>query len=155
VRLVGLEVAGAAIVRHGRLLAARRTRPPGLAGSWELPGGKVQAGESAADAVVREVREELGCDIAVRRRLDGRVRLEGGYELTVYVSGLVRGEPLPTEHDAIRWLGPQALFDVVWLPADVPFVEQLQRLLLVAEGSTNPTEGSTNPAERRVRRLWT
>ena len=56
-------VVGAAVVRHGRVLATRRTHPPEAAGRWELPGGKVEPGEGPADAVVREVREELGCEV--------------------------------------------------------------------------------------------
>ena len=58
-------VVGAAIVRDGRVLACRRTAPPEAAGRWELPGGKVEPGEAPEAALVREVREELGCDIAV------------------------------------------------------------------------------------------
>ena len=57
-------VVGAAVVRHGRVLATRRTNPPEAAGRWEFPGGKVEPGEDAEDAVVREIREELGCDVA-------------------------------------------------------------------------------------------
>ncbi len=58
-------VVGAAIVRDGRLLAARRTEPPGLAGGWELPGGKVEPGETDREALLREIREELGVDVVL------------------------------------------------------------------------------------------
>ena len=58
-------VVGAAIVRDGRVLAARRTAPPEAAGRWELPGGKVESGETPDAALVREVAEELGCTVAV------------------------------------------------------------------------------------------
>jgi 8-oxo-dGTP diphosphatase len=124
------RVAAAAIVRHGRVLAARRTLPAALAGGWELPGGKVLAGESSAEAAAREVREELGCEIEVGRQLGGSQPLGETYELTVHLARLVSGEPLPVEHDAVRWLGPEELSDVGWLPADRLFVAQLGGVLL-------------------------
>ena len=58
-------VVGAAIIRDGRVLAARRTAPPEAAGRWELPGGKVEPGEHRDGALVREIREELGVTVAV------------------------------------------------------------------------------------------
>ncbi len=64
-----IEVVAAALVDHGRVLAARRVRPADVAGGWELPGGKIDVGESAAEAVVRELREELGCTVEVVRPL--------------------------------------------------------------------------------------
>ena len=76
-------VVGAAIVRNGRLLAARRVTPPELAGGWEFPGGKVDAGESAPQACAREIREELDCEIEVGQRLPGEQPLSRGYVLRV------------------------------------------------------------------------
>src|SRR4028119_372600 len=64
-------VVGAAVLDGRRLLAARRLEPPQLAGGWELPGGKVEAGESEEEALVRECREELGVDIRLLRRIGG------------------------------------------------------------------------------------
>ena len=58
-------VVGAVIVREGRVLAARRTRPADLAGQWEFPGGKVEECESLPEALVRELREELSATITV------------------------------------------------------------------------------------------
>ena len=71
-------VVGVAVVAHGRLLAARRTSPAEAAGRWELPGGKVEPGESPAEAAVREVREELGCAVTVTGTLDGADPSAGG-----------------------------------------------------------------------------
>lgn len=115
-------VVGAAVLRHGRVLTARRATPPV---GWELPGGKVEAGESPEEALVREIHEELGCAIAVTGWLDGDVEVRPGLALRVALAELVDGEPVPREHDLVRWLAPAELDLVEWLPADVPFVAQL------------------------------
>lgn len=129
----GNTVVGAAIVLHGRLLAARRCYPAAAAGRWELPGGKIDADEPVDAACMREVREELGCEVHVVRRLPGEQRLRGGLVLHVYLCALVAGEPVPSEHDAIRWLGPEELDEVAWLDADAPFVSGLHDRLLDGE----------------------
>jgi 8-oxo-dGTP diphosphatase len=122
-----IPVVGAAIVRDGRLLAARRTTPPAAAGRWELPGGKVEAGETPEAALVREVREELGCDIVVTGWLPGSAPIGTTLVLTVALAALVGGssEPAPVEHDAVRWLGATELGDVDWLEPDRPFLPLL------------------------------
>ena len=70
-----LIVVAGALIEGGALLVAQRARPPELAGRWELPGGKVAPGESDADALARELREELGIDVAVGPRLGADVAL--------------------------------------------------------------------------------
>ena len=126
-------VVGAAIVRHGRVLAARRSYPAVAAGRWEFPGGRVEPGESVEAACVREVREELGCDVGVVRRLPREQPLHDGLVLRVYEAELVQGEPAPSEHDAIRWLSPEELDEVHWLDADAPFLAELRERLLDGE----------------------
>jgi 8-oxo-dGTP diphosphatase len=125
------SVVGAAIVRSGRVLAARRTRPAGTAGRWEFPGGKVEPAETPDAALVREISEELGCAVLVDRWLAGSVPVGGGrHELTVALATLVDGDPVPHEHDAVRWLGPDELDDVDWLDPDRPFLPELRGMLL-------------------------
>jgi 8-oxo-dGTP diphosphatase len=125
----GRLVVGAAIVRAGRVLAARRTTPPALAGGWEFPGGKVEPGEGADHALVREVAEELGCTVEVTGWLTPTVPVTDALALRVATARLVEGEPDPAEHDAVRWLAAGELDDVDWLPADRPFLPELDVLL--------------------------
>ncbi len=112
-------VVGAAIVRDGLLLAARRTEPAHLAGGWELPGGKVEPGESDEQALVREIDEELGVDIILGPRVGTDWPL-GRYVLRVWLARLVDGaEPAPVEqHDAVRWVDPATIDSVAWLHGD-------------------------------------
>ncbi len=131
-----IRVVGAAIVRHGCMLAARRSYPAAEAGRWEFPGGKVDDGETPADALVREIGEELGCAIRVDRWLPDAVRgIDRGreLELRVAVCSLTGGEPSGIEHDALRWLAPEELDDVDWLEPDRPFLPGLREMLLAGE----------------------
>lgn len=153
-----IDVAAAAIVRQGRVLAARRTHPADVAGGWELPGGKVDAGESVADALVREVREELGCTVELVRTLKGRASIKPGYLLSAHQVRLVAGEPFPREHDALRWLGPEELADVGWLPSDRPFLAELGGILLTGKRLPGGNVAGAVRVGRSVRRTtgpWT
>ena len=126
-------VVGAAIVRDRRVLACRRTSPPEAAGRWELPGGKVEPGETPEAALVREVREELGVGMAISHWLAEEAPIAEALVLRVAVAALVEGEPQPVEHDQVRWLTAAELDDVDWLDPDRPFLEEI-RLSLVEEG---------------------
>lgn len=120
-------VVGGAVLDRGRLLAARRTAPPELAGRWELPGGKVEPGERAPDALVRELREELGVTVRPLRRLPGAWPLAAGLVLHVWTAALVTGTPRPLQdHDALRWLTPDQVPGLDWVPADRDAVERVR-----------------------------
>jgi 8-oxo-dGTP diphosphatase len=122
-------VVGAAIIRDGRVLACRRTSPPKAAGLWEFPGGKVEAGETREEALVREIAEELQLDIELTGWLEGASPIGTTHELVVATAVAAAGRPQPTEHDAITWLGGDELDDVDWLEPDLPFLWQLADLL--------------------------
>ena len=118
-------VVGAAVVREGRVLAAQRATPEVYRGLWEFPGGKVEVGESEQDALIRECHEELGCELALDEILGEVGVLGGSATLRVWLATLVAGEPTPVEHLALRWLSKDELYEVEWIPADLPLVELL------------------------------
>jgi 8-oxo-dGTP diphosphatase len=126
---VTTTVVGAAILRDGCVLAARRTSPAAAAGRWEFPGGKVEPGETRDAALLREVAEELGCRVEVTGWLAGEVTISGAHTLAIALARLVDGEPEPVEHDLVRWLAAGELGDLDWLEADRPFLVELRELL--------------------------
>ncbi|MFE1584681.1 (deoxy)nucleoside triphosphate pyrophosphohydrolase [Streptomyces sp. NPDC058737] len=136
-------VVGAALVDGGRLLAARRSAPAELAGRWELPGGKVEAGETPEAALVRELREELGVAAETGERVPGQWPLRAPFVLQVWTARLLPGSAAPEpleDHDALRWLTPAQVWDVPWLEQDVPAVERvLAHLRFETRGATRGT----------------
>ncbi|MGB3332250.1 (deoxy)nucleoside triphosphate pyrophosphohydrolase [Mycobacterium sp. SMC-14] len=130
-----IVVAGAVIAESaaGRtVLIAQRLRPPELAGRWELPGGKVMAGESESAALARELGEELGLDagaITVGERLGADVVLNPEMTLRAYLVSLTSGEPHPHDHQALRWVTAVQLADVDWVPADRAWLPELAQAL--------------------------
>jgi 8-oxo-dGTP diphosphatase len=124
------SVVGAAILRDRRVLAARRTAPAAAAGRWEFPGGKVEPGEDAERALVREIAEELGCEVVVTGWLPGTAPIGTTHVLTVATARLLSGEPEPHEHDAVRWLAAEELDDVDWLGPDRPFLPGLRSAMM-------------------------
>lgn len=130
-------VVGAAVCEGGRLLAARRSAPPALAGRWELPGGKVEDGETPERALERELREELGVEAAIRERIPGEWVLRPGYVLQVWTARLVSGVPRPLQdHDELRWLLPGEEEQVDWLDQDRPAVAEAMRRLAATAGAS-------------------
>ena len=123
-------VVATALVRDGRVLAARRTRPPELAGRWELPGGGVEAGESEPDAVERECREELGARVRATGRIGPDLPIAVGL-LRVHLAELLPGSPEPAalEHSALRWVAAPDLDALDWVDADRAVLPDLAAVL--------------------------
>ncbi len=130
--MAGPVIVATALVRDGRLLTAQRTRPAALAGLWELPGGRVEAGESEPDAVARECREELGAAVRATGRLGTDLPLDAAV-LRVHTAELEPGSPEPValEHAGLRWVGRDELAGVDWVAADRAVLVDLQALLTV------------------------
>lgn len=119
-----LRVVCAVLAEDGRLFAARRGPGGRNGGLWELPGGKLEPGESPGAALVRELREELGLEVAVLAVWEPVLHEEPGFrlELIPVVCRRVRGEPIPAEHAETGWFRPEELDGLAWSPADVPVV---------------------------------
>jgi 8-oxo-dGTP diphosphatase len=123
-----IVVAGA-LISDSLPLVAQRARPPELAGLWELPGGKVAAGESDAAALARELHEELGVDVIVGARIGADVALSDTMTLRAYRVTQTGGDLHPNDHRALRWVGAGDLDDLPWVPADRAWIGELTLLL--------------------------
>ncbi|MFT3830213.1 MAG: (deoxy)nucleoside triphosphate pyrophosphohydrolase [Opitutaceae bacterium] len=122
------HVVCALIERAGRVLAARRPEGKAQALLWEFPGGKLETGEAAEAALVREIREELCVEIVLGERLRDAMHDYGKFliTLTPFLAALRDGgaEPHAVEHAALRWCTPAELRLLEWAPADVPIVAE-------------------------------
>ena len=123
-------VAAALYDDDGRVLIAERPVGKHMAGRWEFPGGKVSAGESEAQALARELREELGVAVIASRPF---MRLAHSYadrdvELSMWIVEDFHGEPQSLDSQRLKWVQPALLAEEDLLEADRPFVEALSRL---------------------------
>ena len=122
-------MAAALFNRAGEVLIAQRPSGKALAGRWEFPGGKVDAGEDERSALVRELREELGIEVLAAHPF---MRLTHAYEerdvqLSLWIVEHFAGEPRPLDAQALKWVSPAALATEDILEADQPFIEALRQ----------------------------
>jgi 8-oxo-dGTP diphosphatase len=118
----------AALVRdEGRVLMSRRRADQAMPNLWEFPGGKVEPGEHPEAALIREVREELGCEIAVDgvREVVFHAYPEFDLYMLVYASRLVEGRPRAIQVAEVAWIEASRLPTLDLLPADYPLARKL------------------------------
>jgi len=123
-----IEVAAALIFDSDRLLIAQR--PPGvhLEGLWEFPGGKREPGETYESCLLREIREELGCEVLVGPMLHESEHAypEKSVRIRFFQCQVVSGMPEPLECSALRWVSQDPLGQFQFPEADLALIEQLK-----------------------------
>lgn len=127
-RVVQVITVAAGIVEHnGRVLIARRGVNASLGGKWEFPGGKVEPGETSADCIVRELREEFGVETSAGEVVATTTHRYPDVTIHLIAHRVyhLAGEWIPREHEEVRWVqyGDLLSYDVA--PADVPIIEAL------------------------------
>ena len=130
-----VHVAAAVILRDGRVKENKR-RYGAYKDYWEFPGGKIEPGETAEEALAREIREELDTEIAVEAPFD---RVEYDYpdfhlSMQCFLCRVIRGSLVLKEHEAAAWLDRDRLDDVRWLPADETVISRLREIMPEGRG---------------------
>ena len=122
-----LPVVAAVIYRDQNLLLARRKPGKSMAGYWEFPGGKIEAGETAEKALARELLEEfdiivsVGKEIATHRHDYEHIKIE----LIAHETRIESGEFELRDHDAIVWVTAQEASEYKLAPADIPILDHI------------------------------
>lgn len=127
-------VAAALVDADGRVLVQQRAAGRAMAGLWEFPGGKIERGESAEMALVRELKEELGISTETACLAPagfGTAPIEDGRQLLLllYVCRKWSGIPKALDAAALRWVRPLELHDLPMPPADLPLIGLLDALI--------------------------
>ena len=122
-----IEVVAAVIYKDGAYFTTQRGYGE-FEGMWEFPGGKIEEGETAEFALMREIQEELGIDITIDKFLCTTEYDYPSFHLTMhcYLCGIKAGEIELREHKSARWLRPEELGSVEWLPADKEVIENIK-----------------------------
>lgn len=125
-----IEVVAAVIRDNDKIFATQRGYGEFKDG-WEFPGGKMEAGETPKQALVREINEEFDTDIEVGELIDTVEYDYPQFHLTMhcFFCTVKSGNLVLKEHEAARWLEKNQLDSVSWLPADLSLIEKIKKLI--------------------------
>lgn len=119
-----VQVVAGLLEREGSILVDRRRRGTHLEGLWEFPGGKIEPGETPEQALVRELREELGVESTVLGIVATIEHAYPDFDLSLALYAVeFRGEPVALEVAEVRWVPAAELAALPMPPADVPLVD--------------------------------
>ena len=123
----------AAIIRSGHKIFATQRGYGEFKDGWEFPGGKIEAGETPQEALVREIREELDAEIQVGEKIDCVEYDYPAFHLSMecFWARIRSGELTLKEHEAARWLSREELDSVDWLPADQGLIDSIKNRISV------------------------
>ena len=129
-------VTAAIIFNEDKVLICRRAPEEKLAGYWEFPGGKLEAGESLRQCLERELHEELGLEVRAGEILGRSLYAyeHGEIELVGIRAELLSGEPEKRVHDRLEWVLPERLAGYLLAPADIPLAEIITAAESLSEG---------------------
>lgn len=118
----------AAVIRSGNKIFATQRGYGDYKDGWELPGGKIEPGETPEDALVREICEELAVDVSVGELISTIEYDYPAFHLSMdcFWCSVQSGEIVLREHEAARWLTRTELDSVEWLPADMELIERIK-----------------------------
>ncbi len=121
-----LHVACAIIENSGKVLAAQRSATMTLPLKWEFPGGKIEAGESPEECLIRELEEELGVSVLVDSALRPTTYCYPDFTVTLhpFTCQLTGGIITPHEHHALKWIEPERMPELDWAAADLPVIRE-------------------------------
>lgn len=123
-----VKVVGAIIEnKNNEILCALRSPKMSLPNLWEFPGGKIEKNENIKEAIEREIKEELNCEIEFTDIFNDNTHEYETFiiNLITVKCRLVEGTPMACEHSKLIWLKRENLVSLKWAPADVPAVDQL------------------------------
>ncbi len=124
-------VTAAAIIEEGRLLIARRMDGEGTVGLWELPGGKVEPGETPEECLKRELLEELGIEAEIGGNLGESpiATARTPMMLKAYLARIVSGKPVAKVHSELRFVKIEEMAFFDFCPADIPLIAAAARIM--------------------------
>ena len=125
-----IRVVAAIIIKNGEVFATQRGYGD-FKGGWEFPGGKIDAGETPEEALIREIKEELDTEVEVIELLDTVEYDYPNFHLSMdcFICNIKSGELVLKEHEAAQWLTKEILDSVNWLPADLGLIDKIREYL--------------------------